>query len=159
MQKRRTGTRARTKRVPRKFQATKVTFDGREFDSKTELAYYLHLRLLPEVEQIELQPQFQILSPYEVECKRCRGNRQVLNRKTGNLNQCSLCKGKGKREKAGMTYTADFRVTYTDGYTEVIDVKGFSSSRDFPVRRRLFEKMTGMELIIVERKGKEWLRK
>jgi hypothetical protein len=55
-------------------------------------------------------------------------------------------------------YTADFRVTYIDGYQEVIDVKGGPVTRDFPLRRRLFELKTGMELIVIRLKGKEWVR-
>ena len=64
---------------------------------------------------------------------------------------------RGKREKNGAVYTADFRVTYIDGYQEVIDVKGWLVARGFPLRRRLFELKTGMELIVVRLIGKEWV--
>ena len=52
----------------------------------------------------------------------------------------------------------DRRVTYIDGYVEIIDVKGYKSERDFPLRKKLFELKTGMELIVVRLKNKEWVR-
>jgi len=69
-----------------------------------------------------------------------------------------LCKGRGKREKQGAKYTADFRVTYFDGFVEVIDIKGGPVGRDFPLRQKLFELKTGMELIVIRLKNKEWVR-
>ncbi|MFC5587524.1 DUF1064 domain-containing protein [Sporosarcina soli] len=80
---------------------------------------------------------------------------QVLKRNPIN---CTLCKGRGKREKNGAVYTADFKVTYFDGYVEIYDVKSGPVKRDFPLRRKLFELKTGMELIVVRLKGKEWVR-
>ncbi len=55
-------------------------------------------------------------------------------------------------------YTADFRVTYFDGFVEIYDVKGGPVTRDFPLRRKLFELKTGVELIVVRLIGKEWVR-
>lgn len=141
-----------------KYFAKKVTIGEIQFDSKIESEFYKYLKKDQSVKSIELQPRFEILKPYKVECKRCNGFGQVYNRKTGNYNKCSLCKGKGKRTKRGAVYTADFRVKYIDGHEEVIDVKGGRSSRDFPLRRKLFEMSYGKELVIVRKKNGTWER-
>lgn len=150
--------RKRAPRQQRKFISKKVTMDGIEFDSKTEALYYKHLQRDPAVKEIELQPEFQIIEPYQVVCKRCGGSGKRTSPKTGNLINCTLCHGKCKRDKSGAKYTADFKVTYIDGYVEICDIKGGPVTRDFPLRRRLFERKTGMELIVVRLKGKEWVR-
>lgn len=142
----------------RKFHAKKVTVDGFDFDSATEAAYYQYLKRDLSVKLIQIQPGFQIIEPYQVTCKRCGGSGKRPSPRTGNLINCTLCHGKGKRDKSGAIYTADFKVTYIDGFTEIIDVKGGPVTRDFPLRRRLFEKKTGMELIVVRLKDKEWVR-
>lgn len=147
----------RQQRQSRQFISKKIEYQGIQFDSKTEFLYYKHLKSDPAVKNIELQPEFQIIEPYTVICKRCGGSGKRTSPKTGNLINCTLCHGKSKREKSGAVYTADFRVTYIDGFQEVIDVKGGPTTRDFPLRRRLFEKKTGMELIIVRLEKKEWI--
>lgn len=152
-------SRPRAKRQAREFISKKAEYQGIEFHSLTELAYYKHLQKDPAVKDIELQPAFQLIERYQVECKRCVGTGKLPSHRTGNPVNCSLCKGMGQREKPGVGYTADFRVTYIDGFEEVIDVKGFEASRDFPLRRKLFEIQYGKELVVVERKGKEWVRK
>ncbi|TWT04973.1 DUF1064 domain-containing protein [Planomicrobium sp. CPCC 101079] len=134
-------------------------FEGHQFDSLTELAYYKQLKKDPAVLNIELQPFYQLVDRYQVECKRCSGTGKLPSPRTGNPINCTLCKGYGKREKPGIGYTADFRVTYIDGFEEVIDVKGGPVGRDFPLRQKLFEKRYGKELVVVERKGKGWGRR
>lgn len=130
------------------------------FDSQTEARYYKKLLADPEVKYIELQPIYQIIEPFEVECKRCKVYGMLKNHKTGRYNQCTLCKGVGKRTKQGAIYTADFKVTYQDGYQEVIDVKGYAND-SFALRQKLFESVTGLELIVVSQDGRtgEWVRK
>lgn len=146
------------RKVARQYHAKKMEINGMVFDSKTEGLFYVHLLNDPAVKDIELQPQYQIIEPYTVTCKRCGGSGKRPSPRTGNLINCTLCQGKCRREKAGAIYTADFKVTYIDGFQEVIDVKGGPPERDFPLRKKLFELQTGMELIVVRLKGKEWVR-
>lgn len=143
---------------PRKFNSKKVVADGIEFDSQTEAAFYDYLKRDQTVELIEVQPVYQIIKPYSVACKRCAGGGKLVSPKTGNPVNCDLCSGKGERIKSGAKYTADFKVTYFDGFVEIYDVKGGPVTRDFPLRRKLFELKTGMELIVVRLKNKEWVR-
>lgn len=152
-------SRPRAKRQARQYISKKAEYDGHEFDSLTEMAYYKYLKQDQAVKDIELQPAFQLVDRYEVECKRCSGIGKLPSGRTGNPVNCRLCKGIGKREKLGIGYTADFRVTYIDGFEEVIDIKGGPVGRDFPLRQKLFERRYGKELVVIERKGKEWVRK
>lgn len=136
-----------------------------KFDSGEEMRYYLKLEADPNVEEIILQPEFEVMPKYPVRCFRCKGRGSYMNETTNNFNKCQLCKGAGKREGRNMIYTADFHVTYADGYQEVIDVKGtskFSDNERFPLKKKLFEAATGMNLV-VEREGTKekrglWLR-
>jgi hypothetical protein len=52
-------------------------------------------------------------------------------------NHCPYCGGKVPVTKA-ITYTADFRVTYSDGHQELEDIKGFSTEI-FLLKKKLFE--------------------
>lgn len=150
--------RRRSTKQPRQFHSKKVLVDGIEFDSQTEAAYYKQLKRDPAVKDVKVQPVYQIIPTYTVVCKRCGGSGKRTSPKTGNLINCSLCHGRRKREKAGAIYTADFKVTYIDGFEEIIDVKGGPVTRDFPLRRKLLEKAIGQELVVVRLKGKEWVR-
>lgn len=150
--------RAPKQRKARQHNSKKVEVKGVVFDSKTEGMYYIHLLNDPAVKDIELQPKYQIIEPYMVTCKRCGGTGKRTSPRTGNLINCTLCSGKCEREKSGAVYTADFKVTYIDGYTEIIDVKGGPVMRDFSLRKKLFEKQTGTELIVVRLKDGEWVR-
>lgn len=152
-------SRPRAKKQARKFISKKAEYENHIFDSQTEMAFYKYLKKDPAVKHIELQPSFQLVNRYQVECIRCIGSGKRPSERTGNPINCSLCKGMGRREKPGIKYTADFKVLYIDGYEEVIDVKGYEASRDFPLRKKLLEIKTGKELVVVERKGKEWVRK
>lgn len=151
---------ARRKIARPKIASKKMKINGITFDSRTEARYYKKLLDDPAIKDIELQPVYQIIDPFEVECKRCRGVGKILNEKTGRLNKCTLCNGHGKRTKQGAIYTADFKVTYIDDYQEVIDVKGYADAK-FPIRKKLFESTTGIELVVVEfdAKNREWVRK
>lgn len=150
--------RAKAPKQARQYHSKKVTYHGIEFDSQTEYLFYRHLSKDPTVKGIGLQPSYQIIDSYEVTCKRCSGSGKRPSPKTGNPINCTLCHGKCKRVKPGAKYTADFKVTYIDGYTEVIDIKGGPVTRDFPLRQKLFELKTGMELIVIRLKNKEWVR-
>ncbi|XKH51344.1 DUF1064 domain-containing protein [Chryseomicrobium palamuruense] len=153
-------TRRKKRKGRPKITSKKTKIGEIPFDSQTEARYYKKLLANTEVKHIELQPVYQIIEPFEVECKRCRGVGKILNENTGRLNKCSLCNGNGKRTKQGAIYTADFKVTYQDGYQEVIDVKGYAND-SFALRQKLFESVTGLELIVVSQDNKtgEWVRK
>lgn len=102
-----------TRRKPNKYGAKKTTVYGRTFDSKREAEYYLELLDLKrrgEVVSITLQPSFELLAGF-------RDNT-------------------GKKQRP-ITYTADFFVTYADGRSEVIEVKGVRT-RDYLLRKKLF---------------------
>lgn len=126
----------------------KTFFNGIEFDSKTEANYYAYLLTEPSINHIEVQPKYTIIEPYEVECKKCKGKGKIINPRTLRPNKCTRCNN-GKVIKAESIYTADFKVTYIDGYQEVIDVKGHKAERDFPLRKRLWERIHGVELIVI----------
>ena len=81
-----------------KYHADNPTKYGKRWDSKKELAYYENLLLLQkagEIIEIELQPSFLLQKAF---------------------------KRNGKTERA-IRYNADFKVTYTDGHVEIVDVK------------------------------------
>lgn len=140
----------------------KITIGELEFDSKEEADFYMHLERDPNVKEIDLQPVFQILEDYHVRCVRCKGTgSHQFSEKTGNPLKCPLCKGSGKRARRGNTYTADFKVTYANGYVEVIDIKANRKQADdvrFPFKRKLFEILTGMDLVVIRRKKGVWER-
>lgn len=136
--------------------AKKVQVGDHIFDSGEEARYYIMLATNPDVVAIEVSPVYQLVPRYKVRCARCRGTgSNRTSEKTGNPLKCPLCKGTGTREKDGVTYTADFRVTYKDGYAESVDVKpsgGFFNNERFPMKKRMFEAMTGETLIIAREK-------
>lgn len=138
-----------------------IEVGGHIFDSNDEAQYYLKLERDPAVKNIVVHPEFVIIDPYKITCYRCTGNGRIANPSTGNMNQCSLCKGSGKRQKGKTIYTADFAVEYLDGYTEIIDVKAPRKAADnetFPLRKRMFESRYGVELIVMRYKKGEWVR-
>lgn len=150
--------RGHSKHRPKKL----VTVGEHTFDSETEARYFIKLSNDPSVKEIVLQPQFTIVPEYLYRCIRCKGIGLVPSPKTDKPIKCGLCKGEGKRKSGKSVYTADFQVTYVNGYVEVIDVKGKDKKADnetFPLRKQLFQYYTGMELVI-ERfiPGKGWQR-
>lgn len=147
--------RAREKRQRRSIP---TEYKGILFDSKTEANYYKYLEQDKTVLHIDIQPKYQIIEPYKVFCNRCSGVGKILNVGTSRYNKCRVCRGTGKKPKGGAVYTADFKVTYIDGFMEVIDVKGGPATRDFPLRKKLLETKTGQEVVVVRWKDKEWIR-
>lgn len=145
----------------RKILAVKTEVDGITFDSSLESEYYIYLRDNKEllgIKSLVLQPKFDLLLPFNVPCNRCRGEGKKSSPKTGNPIKCQRCKGTGATEKNEWTYKADFQVTYEDGYTEVIDVKGWANER-FPLYRKMFEWTYGKELVVIKKERGKWVRK
>ena len=96
-----------------KYKNKKAVVDGIEFDSRKEANYYAELKLLQkvgEIEKIELQPEFELLPRF---------------RKNG-------------KTYRPIKYIADFKVTYTDGRVEIVDVKGHKTEV-FRLKEKLFE--------------------
>lgn len=98
--------------------------DGIQFDSLAEARYYAQLKLLKasgDVKEFELQPKFILQEGYK----------------------------KGRRSVAPITYRADFLVTYKDGRTEVIDVKGMRTEV-YRIKKKMFEyKYPNLEIVEV----------
>ena len=91
----------------------KTTVCGRTFDSKREAEVYLELlaqKQAGEIVRIGFQPSYTLLAGF------------VDNT--------------GKKQKP-ITYTVDFFVTFADGHSEVIEVKGVRT-RDYLLRKKLF---------------------
>ena len=96
-----------------KYNAHKTTVCGHTFDSKREAEVYLDLlsrKQHGEILRIGLQPSYTLLAGFVDN----QGNKQ-----------------------RPITYTADFFVTYADGHSEVIEVKGVRT-RDYLLRKKLF---------------------
>ena len=101
------------RKKPNKYNARKTTVCGRTFDSKREAEIYLDLlsrKQYGEIVRIGFQPSYTLLAGF----KDNQGNKQ-----------------------RAITYTADFFVTYADGRSEVIEVKGVKT-RDYLLRKKLF---------------------
>lgn len=94
-----------------KYHAKRIDKYGRTWDSKKELKEYEQLLILQqagEVKTIELQPKFELQPAFRYQ---------------------------GKAQRA-ITYKADFKVTYSDGRIEIIEVKGFKT-RDYAMRKKM----------------------
>ena len=101
------------RKKPNKYHARKTTVCGRTFDSKREAEVYLELlaqKQAGEIIRIGLQPQYTLLEGF---------------------------KDNTGRKQRPITYTADFFVTYANGRSEVIEVKGVRT-RDYLLRKKLF---------------------
>ena len=101
------------RKKPNKYNARKTTVCGRTFDSKREADYYLELLARKQaggIVRIGFQPSYTLLAGFK--------------------------DNTGKNQKP-ITYTADFFVTYADGHSEVIEVKGVRT-RDYLLRKKLF---------------------
>lgn len=101
------------RKKPNKYHARKTTVCGRTFDSRREAEVYLELlaqKQAGEIVRIGFQPSYTLLAGF------------VDNT--------------GKKQRP-ITYTADFFVTYADGRSEVIEVKGMRT-RDYLLRKKLF---------------------
>ena len=106
-----------------KFNAEKIIIHGIIFDSKKEGLYYLKLLMLKKAKKENERVINIALQPrYDI----------VINRK-----------------KIGF-YKADFKVTYADKHTEVIDVKGLkkgSAYQLFRLKKKLVEALYNIEII------------
>ena len=101
------------RRKPNKYNARKTVMCGHEFDSKREAEVYLELltqKQAGEIVRIGFQPSYTLLAGFK--------------------------DNTGKKQKP-ITYTADFFVTFADGHSEVIEVKGVRT-RDYLLRKKLF---------------------
>lgn len=147
----------RPKRNRGKIFSKTISVDGILFDSLTESRYYRHLKDRTDVKHIEIQPEYVLLEPFEVRCRKCKGIGTTPSPKTGKGLKCQVCKGTGQRPRLEWTYKADFKVTYIDGYEEVIDVKGYTNER-FPLVRKMWESQHGQELVVVKVDGRGWKR-
>lgn len=144
-----------------KIRSKKVSYYGIDFDSLTEGQYYLMLRADKNVKDIQTHPKYTLLDSFKVPCNQCRGFGKAKSDKTDKNVQCRSCKGTGRNARQKMIYTADFLVTYQDGYQEVIDIKGGKyQARDkaFALRRKLFEQKTGINLAVICKEKGEWVR-
>lgn len=128
------------KNAPR-IKQKKVTYDGINFDSQSEMNYYQYLKSRDDVSRIECHPSFTLIPSFEI--------------------KSSITKS-GKSKKAAMRFTPDFKVTYSDGRVEVVDVKGSKRAinEGFPIRKKLWEYLNKQELIVViwDKKLGEWTR-
>lgn len=133
-------TKARKKNAPR-IKQKKVIYDGINFDSQSEMNYYKYLKSRDDVSHIECHPSFTLIPSFEI--------------------KSSITKN-GKSKKSAMKFTPDFRITYSDGRIEVVDVKGHKKAinEGFPIRKKLWEFLNQQELIVViwDGKKKEWTR-
>ena len=107
-----------------KFNAVKVEYDGRKFDSKLECNIYkvLKERLTPNY-TIDFQPSFVLQEKFEFDGHVIRP----------------------------ITYKADF-VIYKDSETEakaVIDAKGMETN-EFKIKRKLFIRKYGYDIVILK---------
>ena len=101
------------RRKANKYNARKTTVCGRTFDSRREAEVYLELlaqKQAGEIVRIGFQPSYTLLAGFK--------------------------DNTGKKQKP-ITYTADFFVTFADGHSEVIEVKGVKT-RDYQLRKKLF---------------------
>ena len=101
------------RRKANKYNARKTMVCGHTFDSRREAEIYLDLlsrKQHGEIIRIGLQPSYTLLAGFK--------------------------DNTGKNQKP-ITYTADFFVTYADGHSEVIEVKGVRT-RDYLLRKKLF---------------------
>lgn len=113
-----------------KYNNKKTIVDGIKFDSEMESHYYIYLKELKEagvVLDFELQPVYVLQEGFVKD---------------------------GKKIKP-ITYKADFRVLYTDGHEEVIDVKGQLLS-DFKLKRKmLLYKYRDINFKCVQERGRK----
>jgi hypothetical protein len=89
------------KESKRKYNNEKPEVDGVVFDSRKEANYYCNLKLRKragDIKDFELQPKFVLLE-----------------------------KDKDRVTGRGIKYIADFKITYSDGSVEVVDVKGYKT--------------------------------
>ena len=97
-----------------KYHNRKTVIDDIEFDSQDEANYYCELKLrirAGEIERFDLQPEFILQEGY-------------------------VCQGKKVQP---ITYRADFRIWYSDGRVEIVDVKGFKT-KEYRIKKKMLLK-------------------
>ncbi|MEC5238558.1 DUF1064 domain-containing protein [Bacillus mycoides] len=128
------------KNAPR-IKQKKVTYDGINFDSQSEMNYYKYLKSRGDVTYIKCHPSYILIPSFEI--------------------KSSITKS-GKSKKAAMKFTPDFKVTYSDGRMETVDVKVSKKAinEGFPLRKKLWEYLNKQELVVViwDKKLGEWTR-
>lgn len=128
------------KNAPR-IKSIPTTVDGIQFDSRTEARYYRYLKSRGDVAQIECHPSYTLIPAFTI--------------------KSSLTKS-GKSRKESLKFTPDFKVTYSDGRVEVIDVKGSKKAINdgFPIRKKLWEFQNKQELIVEiwDKDTRKWKR-
>ena len=102
------------------------------FDSKLEERRYYQLKANPHVTDIKVHPVFEIF-PKTLKCQKCK---IVLDRGIA-ASSCPHCKTKLLVFR-GISYIADFQVTYDDGRIVIEDVKGVETEA-FRLKRKMFE--------------------
>lgn len=143
-----------TKKGKKNINATAFEADGHVFDSKSEYDFYQYLIFFKkelDIESIEMQPSFELVPAYEVECWKCNGTGLSWNEKTKRNNKCKRksCQN-GILHKKNIIYTADYKIKCHSGREMIVDVKGYlGQSKDFNLRKRLFEAKFGVEVVIV----------
>lgn len=119
-------------------KTNKVNHNGRviELGSHEELRFYRYLLRRTDVSEIELQVPYELMPGYKIERA-----------------------GKPKHIH-GISYVADFVVTYDSGLIEVIDVKARNNFQTdvFKLKRKLFESRYNMPLrVMVCLNGNRWV--
>ena len=116
-----------------KYKNNRTEIDGIVFDSQKEAKYYLKLLILQkagEVTDIECHPKYILQSAYWKCCKEVSVN-------IASKHICPYC-DKRMPKTSAVTYSADFKVTYSDGHIEIVDVKGVQT-QSFKDKRKMFE--------------------
>lgn len=96
-----------------KYGNKKTVVDGIQFDSQKEANFYCELKLLKkagEIKDFGLQEKFELQPGFQ----------------------------KNGKKHRPITYLADFVITYHDGTTEVVDVKGMETAV-FRMKQKMFE--------------------
>lgn len=109
-----------------KYGNHKITFDGHEFDSKAEAAYYRHLKLLQAggvVDSFKMQVSIPLLDNFKHPIT-------------------------GKKVR-GIKYIADFEVIYSNGSVQVVDVKG-KRTEAFNIKAKLFLERYQVPLVLAK---------
>lgn len=119
-------------------KTNKVNHNGRsiELGSYEELRFYRHLTRRDDVESFEMQVPYKLMEGYKIDRA-----------------------GKEKHIQ-GISYVADFVVTYKDGTKDVIDIKARNNYQTevFKIKRKMFEKRYGIPLrVIVCLHGNKWI--
>lgn len=114
-----------------KYKNKKTEIDGIKFDSEMESHYYLYLLCLQEkgeVIEFELQPTYVLQDGFTTK--------------------------EGKKMRP-IQYKADFRVIYSDGHEEVVDVKGRMTAEFKLKKKMLLYRYRDINFKCVQEKGRK----